>query len=95
MSAGMTLTRVKKSGGDLVASMVSDNKRLYLVGAYHTLALEIDKLGTDDNPLVWHRKISGSHCSSPIVRNDLLFMVSNHGRIYCLEAESGKIVWRK
>ena len=81
--------------GDPVASMVSDDKRLYLAGHRETLALAIDKLGTHENPVVWRRKILGPICSSPVIKNGLLFIVSDSGIAHCLDAESGNTLWRK
>jgi len=83
---------------DLVASTVSDHERLYLSGKYEVLALEIDRLGNRNLPVSWREKISGKsgpNVSSPVVKNGLLFMISDSGIAHCLDAESGKRLWRK
>ena len=83
------------TNGDMVSSMVSDDKHLYLAGPHGILALAIVRLGTEQDPVVWHRKVSGPVCPSPVVTNRLLFTVTNGGRIYCMDGQTGITHWQK
>ena len=79
-----------------VASMVSDDKCLYLVGPRNTMALAMDRLATDRSPVVWEQKTSdGAQCPSPVVKDGLLFAISDVGTAYCLDANTGEALWRE
>ena len=79
-----------------VACPVADAKRLYLSGATHTLALALDRLGQPGSPVLWKTEHpDGPQCASPVLRNGLLFMVSDTGTLYCLEAATGRLVWEQ
>jgi len=79
-----------------VASLVSDDKCLYLAGPRKTMALAMDKLATDDSPVVWEQKTSdGAQCPSPVVKDGLLFAISDVGTAYCLDAKTGEALWRE
>ena len=96
-SSGEELWRlpVEYVGGDGIASMVSDDKRLYLAGTEKVLALWVDKLGTAADPLAWRQTLPGPNRSSPVLAGDLLFMASDGGRAFCLDAADGTVLWRK
>lgn len=84
------------SGSNPVASMVSDDKRLYLVGPEKTVAVAIAKLGGRDSPVAWQREIyDGAQCCSPVVQDGLLFAVSDNGTAYCIDLASGQTLWRQ
>lgn len=80
---------------DVVSCAVSDEQRIYLPGLRKILALAIDKLGTDEDPLVWSRPFKGVNCASPVLANGLLFLVADNGTACCLDARTGEICWRK
>ena len=82
-------------GKHLVASLVSDAKRLYLTGAKQIVALDIAKLGTDSDPLLWSAAVPGEKSSTPVVVDGLLFLVTETGTAYCLEAETGRVLWKE
>jgi outer membrane protein assembly factor BamB len=80
--------------GDSVASMVSDSERLYLPSPRATTALALDKLAGSGSPVVWHREFTGSNCSSPVVVNGLLFLVTDAGKLTCADAGTGDVLWQ-
>ncbi len=47
-----------------------------------------------DSHVAWKATRGVSARSSPVLVNDLIFMVTNRGAISCLEAETGKQVWK-
>lgn len=82
-------------GKHLVASLVFDIERLYVVGAKQIRALELSKLGTDSDPLVWSRPIAGEKSSTPVVIGGLMFLVTEPGMAFCVDAQTGEILWKK
>ena len=96
-SSGAELWRVGVDyvGGDNIASMVSDDRKLYLAGTQKVLALWVDKLGTAADCLAWRQALPGPNRSSPVLAGDLLFMASDGGRAFCLDAADGTVCWRK
>jgi outer membrane protein assembly factor BamB len=82
------------SGDAPVVSLVADEKRLYLAGTRKTVALAVDRLGTDQDPTLWERKVAGPDCSTPVLANGLLLMVSDVGKATCLDAQSGNVLWQ-
>ena len=82
-------------GKHLVASSVSDVERLYVAGAKEIRALNLSKLGTGSDPLLWSKPIVGEKSSTPVVVNGLMFLVTESGMAYCFKAQTGEVVWRK
>jgi outer membrane protein assembly factor BamB len=82
-------------GLHLVASPVSDTERLYVTGGKRMIALDLLTLGTGGDPLVWSRPIPGEKSSTPVVVDGLIFLVTEPGQAFCLEARTGEIVWKE
>lgn len=82
-------------GNHLVASLTSDSRCLYVMGAREINALDISRLGTCNDPLLWSTLILGEKSSTPVVVHGLLFLVTEAGMAYCLEAHTGQILWKK
>jgi len=88
--------RVGQFGGgvDPVACIGSDSKALYLVGPQRTVALALSRLGRRASPFLWDKKTTeGAQCPSPVIANGLLFDVSDMGRIYCIDTQTGAELW--
>ncbi|MFC1634598.1 PQQ-binding-like beta-propeller repeat protein [Planctomycetota bacterium] len=83
------------NGHHLVASLVSDTERLYVIGAREIRAFDLLKLETADYPLVWSRPVRGEKSPTPVVVNGLMFLVTESGIAICLDAETGAIQWEK
>jgi outer membrane protein assembly factor BamB len=88
------------TGANPVASVVSDDRHLFLVGPYETLCLEQKKLAATDGTsrsgtaIRWRQETDdGAQCSSPVVQHGLLFAVSDNGFAYCLDATTGMLLW--
>lgn len=86
---------ITHEGKHLVASLVSDIEHLYVIGAKQISALDLSKLGTADNPFLWSRPIPGEKSSTPVVINGLLFLVTETGPAFCLDAKTGEVLWKK
>src|SRR5262249_1908868 len=84
------------TGGNPVASAVSDARHFFLVGPSKTLCLDNERLAGSGTAIRWEQWADdGAQCSSPVVKNGLLFAVSDNGMVYCLDARTGKPLWSK
>jgi outer membrane protein assembly factor BamB len=83
-------------GSNPVASLVSDERRFYLVGPARMLALDLAGLSGPTPPIAWELdQRTGAQCPSPVLVEGLLFVASDHGGLYCLDAETGQVVWEE
>src|SRR5262249_2936581 len=65
-------------------------------GPYKTLCLANNKLTGSGTATEWQQDTDdGAQCSSPVVKNGLLFAVSDNGYAYCLDAQTGQPLWSK
>ncbi len=84
------------TGGNPVASAVSEGNLLFLFGPYQASCLDLARQGDTDKLLRWKtRSDDGAQCPSPVLSKGLLFAVSDNGSAYCLDAVTGKELWRK
>lgn len=85
---------IKKSPGDLVVSLVSDSLNIYLADPKSCRAININKLVKGENPVLWDVKIKGPNIPSPILVNNLLFVINDWGELYCISKEKGEVLWK-
>ncbi|MBN1671011.1 MAG: PQQ-like beta-propeller repeat protein [Kiritimatiellae bacterium] len=85
-----------KQSGERVASVLVDGDRLYVPNEDQVSALSLAAIAKGDPTPVWttNMKRRGPNTASPVLRHGLLFMVSDHGYVFCLDTETGKVVWR-
>ena len=80
-----------------VASVVSDDRMLYLTAGYpekHILAIRPDGLGdVTDTHIEWRTKRGAAYVPSPIIEGPWLLVVSDAGVGSCFEAANGKRLW--
>jgi len=79
----------------LVASLVSTKDRLYVTGAKQTVALDLSKVGSGGDPTLWSTPIAGEKSATPVLANGLLFLVTEVGVAFCLDAQTGEVLWKK
>lgn len=83
------------AGENPVACPVIDGSRVYLLGLYRSICLDLGSGPESSIRTVWDRECeAGAQCSTPVLSNGLLFAVSDIGSAYCLSAVSGKEIWR-
>jgi outer membrane protein assembly factor BamB len=82
------------SSGDLVASAIVDDERLYLSDVTGTVALDRAALAAGRDPVRW-RSTARSSCVSPVLANGILFTVTDSGVATGLRADTGATVWRR
>lgn len=83
-----------------VPSIVSDDLRAYVLGGTHgpkgAFAINLRGAGdVSETNIVWQLKRGIPQCPSPVLYGGLLYFVSDGGVATCLEAETGKKVWKK
>jgi outer membrane protein assembly factor BamB len=97
---GQEIWRVRNTAYTPVVAPVFDGEKVFVVtghGAVEMLAIRPD--GTNDvtdSHVAW--RIAGKDVPltpSPVVLDGLLYMLSDNGIMTCLEAGSGKTVWRE
>src|SRR5262249_24909983 len=82
------------SSGDLVASAIADEGRLYLSDVTGTVAVDHAALVAGRDPVRW-RSPARSSCVSPVLVNGILFTVTDSGVATGLRADTGATVWRR
>jgi outer membrane protein assembly factor BamB len=77
--------------GEAVASITTDGDTLYLCNKLTTLRVRVG----DKPSVVWkaNMKGRGANCSSPVLRDGLLYVASDTGYASCLDTQTGKLLW--
>ncbi len=83
-----------KSSGDLVASVVRQSNNLFFVDHARITVIPIAQLLQPQCKEVWSKRIRGSNCSSALVYQGMLFMVTDGGISSCVDAETGELHWK-
>ena len=82
-----------------VASLVQADGVLMLTGGYptlHILGIRPDGEGNvTKTHVLWHQKKDPSYVPSPIAFDKWLFVVADNGVTNCMEAKTGKYLWRQ
>ncbi|MEO2046522.1 MAG: PQQ-binding-like beta-propeller repeat protein [Pirellulales bacterium] len=95
---GNELWKVRHSGWSIAPRPVYGMGMVFVVMDYdHPELWAVRPDGTGDvtnSHVKWREKRGIPARSSPLYVNDLLFLVNRHGIASCLEAESGKLVWK-
>jgi len=98
---GKELWRVRHQGWgwNVACRPVYEHGLVFLTTGVARTLLAVRPSGTGDvtdTHVVWRTRKSTSSISSPLIVDDLLFMISDGGGIVsCLEAKSGRQVWRE
>jgi outer membrane protein assembly factor BamB len=87
--------RLRHRGNILVASMVTDEKRIYLIDEVGVQALSLDALCDGRAPVEWTVRIPGPKVSTPSIADGLLFGATETGVAFCIDVEDGSLQWRE
>ena len=85
---------MKYHADHLVASLVTDEKRIYLMDAENVTALNLNDLQAKSELIAWRAPVIGEKISTPILVNRHLFGVTETGQAFCLDAENGIVKWK-
>ena len=88
--------RIQHQNGDsMCSSPILYNDILYLVQKRTILSLSLRKIVNGEKPLEWKSKVRGPFVATPVIRNGLLFTVTEKGIVYCIDTITGEKVWEK
>jgi outer membrane protein assembly factor BamB len=95
LSTGRTLWRHEELGGegDLVASLLSDEDRVYLVAAEGTRAFNRVDLELPNAAERWKAPARGN-CVSPVLCGSRLLAMTDHGVLAAVDRNTGVLAWR-
>ncbi len=84
------------------ASLVAANGVIYTMGNHGDSTMDVVALRTTDGTVLWRTSIGkarlgghGGSRSTPTVDGDLLYALHPDGRLVCLTAANGELVWKK
>ena len=84
--------------GQSVASIIQKDNTLYVPSRGDFAAIDISALASGGSAReIWrtHMRGRGPVTSSPVLHNELIFMVSDRGHASCLSVGSGELLWRE
>lgn len=82
-----------KGGGDRVASAAADERHVYWGSSGQLVAADKSSLSQGLLSVLWHNR-ADSNCVSPVSDGQHVFTCSDSGIFQCLDAASGKLIWR-
>jgi outer membrane protein assembly factor BamB len=73
------------------ATPVVDGQTVYITGANRgTKALQLSKEGAKE---LWSNPETGAQFSTPVLKDGLLYAVSDKGSFFCIDTKTGKTAW--
>jgi outer membrane protein assembly factor BamB len=98
-ASGREIWKLNHAGFSTAARPVFDGKNAFLAtgnGKGEMLCVRVDGQGdVTDTHVVWRNVRGFPRMPSPVLVNELLFMVSDSGIVSCLEAATGKELWQE
>ncbi len=96
---GKEIWQVRYKGHSTAARALFDGQRVYCNTGYgDTQLLAIDPRGSGDvtdTNILWNQKQQTPRRSSPVLLDGLIYGCTDGGIASCIEADSGRIVWKK
>ena len=86
--------RLKHRSSILVASLVSDEKYVYVLDGAGVRALDLEALAENREPVAWLTPASGEKVASPVLADGLLFFATDTGMAFCVDVDKKSIAWR-
>lgn len=97
-ATGRELWKIGTPGFSGAASPIYDHGIAYMINGFgrtELLAIRLDGAQVNDASIVWRTRRMVPQTPSPVLVNDLFFMINDAGVMTCLEAGSGAQVWRQ
>jgi outer membrane protein assembly factor BamB len=86
---------LKYRGDHLVASVVADEKRLYLMDTARIMAISLESLEAGRDEFAWQVPVAGEKVSSPVLIDGQLFGVTESGLAFSIDVEKGSLEWKQ
>lgn len=98
-ATGDELWRVRHEGWgwNVACRPIFVHNRVYFTTGIEKVLLAVDPSGTGDitdTHIVWKVRKGAPEIPSPLIIDDMIFMVNEGGIVLCVEAETGNPVWR-
>ena len=98
-ATGDELWRVRHEGWgwNVTCRPIFAHDRVYITTGIEKVLLAVDPSGTGDvteTHIVWKVRKGAPEIPSPLIIDDMIFMVNEGGIAICVEAENGNLVWR-
>jgi outer membrane protein assembly factor BamB len=88
-------TRLRHRGNHLVAGIAADDKRVYVLDGIGVRALDLDVLANRGDATVWMLQVPGEKAATPALVDGLLYVATETGIAYCINADQGTVEWKK
>ena len=79
----------------LVASLVSDDKHVYVLDGAGLRALDLDALAERREPVAWVVPAPGEKIASPVLVDKLLYFATDTGMAFCVDTNGRNVVWKE
>jgi len=79
----------------LVASLVADDKYVYVLDGVGVRALDLEALAERRDPVAWLVPAPAEKVSSPVLVDGLLFFATDTGVAFCVDVDQKRVVWRE
>jgi outer membrane protein assembly factor BamB len=79
----------------LVASLVSDDKHVYVLDGGGVRALDLDALAEKRDPVAWLVPAPAEKVATPVLVDGLLFFASDTGVAFCVDIDKKSLAWRE
>lgn len=87
--------RLNHRSSILVASLVSDEKYVYVLDGAGVRALDLEALAEGRHPIAWLAPAPGEKVASPVLADGLLFFATDTGMAFCIDVDKRSIAWRQ
>lgn len=88
-------TRFKHRGNHLVAGVAVDDERVYVLDGLGIRALDLVALEQGRDASSWILPIPGEKASTPVLVDGLLFVATETGNVFCIDADKGTVEWKR
>ena len=96
---GKTIWNIDGPTEQFVASMVSDDRHVYMTAGfptYHVMAIKPDGLGNvTETHVTWHETNAKCYVPSPVVVDGFLVVPDDRGTANCFAADTGRRLWQE
>ncbi|MBN2375172.1 MAG: PQQ-binding-like beta-propeller repeat protein [Sedimentisphaerales bacterium] len=94
---GKEIWQVRFKGFSNTARPVTDNKMIFISTGFNSASLLAIRLGgkgdVTESHIAWTQDKDVPIKPSPILTDGLLYMVSDNGKLSCIEAATGEVIW--